>query len=340
MRLDRRRVLITGHTGFKGGWLSFYARHLGAEIGGYSLGRTTGPSFYEAAGLRRFLAYERRADVTDPVALREALRAFQPDVVFHLAARAIVRDGLDDPFGTVRTNVLGTTAVLDAVRRSPGVEATVIVTTDKVYRNVAVPCGENDPLGGRSPYGASKAAAEMVVGGYRQAFDLNVATARSGNVVGGGDWGRERLIPNCLRAWRCGEPVTVYRATRPFLHVADTCRGYLMLAANMLNGATPDAMNFGPRESHDVDAVARYLAARMGGVVRDVGAPPPREAATLRLDTARARTVLGWSPRWPLHEALDRTADWHKAHDAGSDMELVTLDQIEAHAGRSDWRAA
>lgn len=331
------RLLITGHTGFKGAWLSLLAEQEGHEVGGYGLSRTAGPSFYKVARIREHLAFERREDVTDMLALRQAVAAFRPEVVFHLAARAILLESFGAPVGTIRNNVIGTAAVLEAVRHCPGVAGTVIVTTDKVYRNDGRSDGykETDRLGGLDPYGASKAAAELVVDSYRHTYALNVATARSGNVIGGGDWGPRRLVPTCLEAFSRGEEPTIYDAARPFLHVLDTLRGYLLLAERLcVEPEISGGYNFGPGQVTPLYEVADHIAARMGGFYRKAG-KPPGEASMLALDSSKARKVLGWAPRWGIAEILDRTVEWYQAWRLGSDMELVSIEQIDAHRSES-----
>ena len=327
------RILITGHTGFKGGWLVLLSEATGHEVGGFGLARSAGPSLYETARIRDHLAFEAREDVTDALALRGALRTYQPDIVMHLAARAILKESFSAPLGTIRTNVLGTAAVLEAVRHSPGVKGAVIVTTDKVYRNDGrrEHYSEDDELGGLDAYGASKAAAELLVDSYRHSHGLNLATARSGNVIGGGDWGPKRLIPTCLDAFSRGFRPTIYDATRPFLHVLDTLRGYLLLAEGInRNPNLACAYNFGPEEDTPLYRVADHIAARMGGEYQRAGSPPG-EAQWLALDTTRARNILGWRPLWDIEEALDRTVDWFRTWKSGGDMELVSVEQIEEH---------
>lgn len=329
-----RRVLVTGHTGFKGGWLVLYLNALGARVYGYGLSRTAGPSLYAAARIRDRIDGEAREDILDGVALRSAMDAFRPDVVFHLAARAIVRQSFSDPVGTVRANVMGTTEVLEAARRS-GVRATVVATTDKVYRNdnTGRPFTEDAPLGGLDPYGASKAAAEIVVASYRATYGLNVATARSGNVIGGGDWGAHRLVPNCLRSFPDGE-VVANPASRPFLHVLDSVAGYVALGQWLATSGEDkgSAFNFGPPDSMQVGDLARRVADLVGGGrVLEAPSPAVGEARELVLSSERAAAVLGWRPTWSTDEALVRTVAWHQAWADGSDMALVSAEQIAEH---------
>lgn len=333
-----KRVLVTGHTGFKGGWLCMYLKALGAEVYGYGLGRTSGPSFYEAAGVQNCLVDEFKEDILDLHCLLRAISVSKPEIIFHLAARAVVCEGLTDPHGTTRINVMGTLNVCEAVRFAPSVKATVMVTTDKVYRNL----GDTDhhyteasPLGGYDPYGASKAACEMIVNGYRHTYGLHFATARSGNVCGGGDWGLARLIPNCIRAFSKKEPdnVVVYEATRPFLHVLDSIRGYIILARALYEKPErhAKAYNFGPPRSTPVYEVAGYFAAAFNADLHLQRKSPLKEAARLGLDSGLAWRHLLWKPRWELADVLSKTLVWYQAHLLGSDMELVTREQIAEH---------
>ncbi len=336
-----RTVLVTGHMGFVGSWLCLYLQALGAHVWGYGLSRSTGPSLYKAAQVRRRLAGEWREDITDVTALRQAISAAQPSVVFHLGARAIVREALDDPFGTVQTNVVGTAAVLEAVRHAPIVRAMVVATTDKVYKNTGetpYPYTERSPLGGLDPYGASKAACEMIVGGYRHTYGMRVATARSGNVIGGGDWGAQRLVPNCIRAFAKGETVQVYEAERPFLHVLDSVAGYLILAERLCGeGNYATAYNLGPAHSTSVVTVAEYLAAALQGKVEVLVGGPPQQAAHLVLCSNKAKQELGWFPAWSTEQALGWTVAWYVEHQAGADMDLISMEEIKEHA--TEWNA-
>lgn len=334
------RLLVTGHAGFKGSWLVLYAHRLGHEVHGYGLSRSAGPSLYREARVRRFLASEAMADVLDIVALREAVRRVRPDMVLHLAARAIVKESFRDPVGTIEANVMGTTNVLEVLRAEqvPG----VLVTTDKVYRNDgrAAPYGEDDRLGGLDPYGASKAACEVVADSYRHTYGVRCATARSGNVIGGGDWGPHRFVPACMEAYLREDRPTVYDAERPFLHVLDSVRGYLLLAAALAgSGDYATAYNFGPTGSYPLTDVAQRIATRMGGDFQRAG-KPPGEAVHLSLDTSKAGAELCWAPLWDVEAAIDATVGWTMAREEGADMELVTMEQVEAHVGAAEERMA
>jgi CDP-glucose 4,6-dehydratase len=345
-----RSVLITGHTGFKGGWLALWLHRLGATVHGYALEPPTVPNLFDVADIRSVLATDTRADLADLSCLESAIETSQPGVVFHLAAQPLVRESYRDPVGTLATNVLGTTHVLEATRGSASVRALVIITTDKVYQNRESNHAytELDPLGGSDPYSASKASAEIVTASYRASFfgkeklhAARVATARAGNVIGGADWGADRLVPDCMRAFEKGESVRLRypRAVRPWQHVLEPLSGYLRLA-EVLAGSSGEefatAWNFGPEESSDatVTEVAE-AAARLWGkgarVEQGPAADNPHEAGLLRLDSSRARKYLGWMPRWSLEQALEKTVSWHRAWTRGDDMASVSLDQIRSY---------
>ncbi len=344
-------VFLTGHTGFKGGWLALWLHALGARVHGYALNPPTSPSLFEAAGVSAALASDIRADLADLAALKSALAAARPRVVFHLAAQPLVRAGYADPVATFATNVMGTAHVLEAIRATDSVEAVVIVTTDKVYDNLESmrPYCETDPLGGHDPYSASKGAAEIVTASYRASFyacpnghPARIATARAGNVIGGGDWAQDRLVPDCLKAFAAGGAVNLRYpgAVRPWQHVLEPLSGYLQLTQALLevDGARfANAWNFGPDASGDatVGEVAEAVAGLWGDAARidfPHGGQHPHEAGLLRLDIARARNELGWQPRWTLQTALRNTVSWHKSWLLGADMAAVTLAQIEEYA--------
>jgi CDP-glucose 4,6-dehydratase len=319
-----RRVLVTGHTGFKGSWLALWLRHLGADVTGFSAPPAAGPSLYQHA---RVAEKVRRlnGDIRDPDAVREAVEG--AEVVFHLAAQPIVRRSYADPGETYAINVMGTVNVLDGVRATDTVRSVVVVTSDKCYLNTGAQRAytEDDPLGGSDPYSSSKAAQELVAAAYRESYGLPLATARAGNVIGGGDFGQDRLVPDAMRAAQEGRPVEVRNpdAVRPWQHVLNPLAGYLMLAQDP--SAAP-ALNFGPPDA-DARPVAEIIAG-LGLEQVDASDPDaPREARYLHIDSSRAREVLGWSPRWDLDEALRRVVEWYAAYRDGRD---VTLDQIRA----------
>lgn len=337
-----RRVFLTGHTGFKGGWLALWLRQLGAQVSGYALAPDAG-GFYEAAGVKAALQAEWIADVRDREAMLDALTTAQPEVVFHLAAQPLVRASYADPTGTFATNIMGTAHLLDALRQQSGVRAIVAVTSDKCYRDLGPPCRETDALGGHDPYSASKAGAEIVAASYAASYGLPLATARAGNVIGGGDISTDRLVPDLLRALDAGTPLHLRHpeAVRPWQHVMEPLAGYLTLAERLMDdpGRFGGAWNFGPADLHGqpVRTVAERLLAHAEA---DGATLPPlsfgdgsgvHEAGVLLLDATKAAEHLGWQGRLPLDEALRLTWQWHRAHRAGQDLQALTLQQIDAY---------
>jgi CDP-glucose 4,6-dehydratase len=347
-----RKVLLTGHTGFKGGWLALWLARLGAEVRGYALDPATDPNLFTAARVGSVVE-DVRGDIRDAAALERAMQEFAPEVVFHLAAQPLVRYSYQDPIGTFETNVMGTAHVLDCVRRTPSVRAVVSVTTDKCYDNKewVWPYRETDPLGGYDPYSSSKACAEIVSAAFRQSYFpvaelgqpsghcVAVATARAGNVIGGGDWSTDRLIPDLVRGFLSGEPVLIRRphAIRPWQHVLEPLHGYLLLAEKLLthDPRFATAYNFGPVED-DARPVG-WIAERMtrfwgdgASWVQDT-ADSPHEAGYLKLDASRARADLGWVPRLRLDQALEMLVAWYRAWQAAADMHAFTLAQIERY---------
>ncbi|HEY6511031.1 MAG TPA: CDP-glucose 4,6-dehydratase [Burkholderiaceae bacterium] len=344
-----RRVFLTGHTGFKGGWLALMLGDAGAVVHGYALEPPSEPNLYTVAGLSAALAKHTIADVRDAAALRDALHAAAPEIVFHLAAQPLVRRSYEQPVDTYAVNVLGTVHLLDAVRGCDSVRAVVVVSTDKCYENREWPWGyrETDRLGGQDPYASSKACAELVTAAYRDSFlrtaGVAVASARAGNVIGGGDWAEDRLLPDLFRAVAAGHPLEVRypNAVRPWQHVLEPLSGYVMLAERLLIDPqrTARAWNFGPDEASaaPVHQVLDHLCKRLPGASwRGDARPQPHESALLRLDSAQARQQLGWAPRWSLREALERTADWHEAWRRGDDMQRRTREQIAAYLEAAD----
>ncbi|WP_263139192.1 CDP-glucose 4,6-dehydratase [Pseudomonas sp. RIT-PI-AD] len=342
-----RRVFLTGHTGFKGGWLALWLDALGARTQGYALEASTEPALWRAARLDQVLGSEI-GDIRDAQRLRDSLCAAQPEVVFHLAAQPLVRASYRDPLATYSTNVMGTAHLLEAVRACPSVRAVVVVTTDKCYENREWlwPYRESDSLGGHDPYSSSKACTELVCAAYRASFlaerGVALATARAGNVLGGGDWSADRLVPDVLRAWSAGDEVVLRhpQATRPWQHVLDPLAGYLQLA-QALCGETPAAFaqgwNFGP-DAQGVSSVATLvekLAALWQGSPRwrVDAAPGVHEATLLTLDSSLARQRLGWQPHWTLEQALRLTCDWQRAWAAGEDMQAFSRRQIDVYQG-------
>jgi CDP-glucose 4,6-dehydratase len=357
-----RRVFLTGHTGFKGGWLALWLAHLGAKVRGYSLDPYTTPNLFDVARIGSRVE-DIRGDIRDAAALDRAITEFAPEVVFHLAAQPLVRLSYEDPLLTYETNVIGTARVLDAVRRTPSARAVVVVTTDKCYENREWLWGyrESDPLGGYDPYSSSKACAEIVSAAFRQSYfpagcGVGIATARAGNVIGGGDWSLDRLVPDIIRGLISAQPVTIRRphAIRPWQHVLEPLHGYMMLAERLLSHDAPrhaTAYNFGPAEENEqsVWAIVHKLSRLWGQplswphigdyswfhhmfrVEKEDGV---HEAGLLKLDSSRARHDLRWSPLLSIDTGLEWLVDWHKAHAAGEDMEEFSLRQIAAYQGR------
>jgi CDP-glucose 4,6-dehydratase len=342
------RVFLTGHTGFKGGWLVMMLHELGAEVHGYALGPPTRPSLFEECRIAGLLASHVVADIRDASRVRGAIETAQPRVVFHLAAQPIVRRSYREPLETFATNVMGTANLLEACRSVPGVRAIVNVTSDKCYENREheSPYREGDAMGGHDPYSASKGCAELATAAWRRSFlsaaGAQVATARSGNVIGGGDWAEDRLVPDFLRALGEGRELLLRapRATRPWQHVLEPLAGYLTLAERLLGDdgeRYASAWNFGPASTDDrtVQWVAERLCAQVPGARWGLDPRPsqhPHEAGLLALDSTRAQSLLGWMPRWNAEEAIRRTVEWHLAWRAGRDMRSFSLEQIRTHA--------
>lgn len=340
-----RRVFLTGHTGFKGGWLALWLRELGAEVLGYAL-RAPAPSLWCEARLHEVLSGEL-ADVRDARHLADVLTSFRPEIVLHLAAQPLVRESYLAPADTYTTNVIGTVNLLEAVRRCDSVRSVLVVTSDKCYENREWlwPYREQDALGGHDPYSSSKACVELLCASWRESYmneaGIALATARAGNVIGGGDWSADRLLPDIFRAWQAGESLTLRypQAVRPWQHVLEPVYGYLGLAQALVEqgSSLASAWNFGP----DVEGVAT-----VGDVVAQLArlwpgeaswhqetANQPHEAGLLTLDSSKSRLQLGWRPRWSLTEALERTFDWHHAWCAGEDMQAFSRAQIAAYQG-------
>lgn len=342
--LRGRTVLVTGHTGFKGGWLSLWLDRLGADVHGLALEPPTVPSLFGVCDLETIVDH-RLGDIAAYSVVRERVLDVRPEVIFHLAAQPIVRYSYDEPLETWQSNVMGTAHVLEAVRERQAPCVVVVISSDKCYANQNWVWGyrETDPLGGSDPYSASKAGTELVTDSYRASFfgessDVRVASARAGNVIGGGDWAPDRIVPDCIRAFTAGEQVMLRspQATRPWQHVLEPLSGYLLLASKLLGDAGVDydgGWNFGPR-AQDVQPVARLvqrLVHHWGeGADWDVSAGPhPKEAARLALNCDKAIHLLGWSPAWDLEVAVEKTATWYRAW-LGADRSLrnLTLEQI------------
>jgi CDP-glucose 4,6-dehydratase len=333
-----RRVFLTGHTGFKGAWMNLWLQSLGAKVTGYALAPHTEPSMYALVSGH---ASSQIADIRDVDRVRDALIGADPHIVIHMAAQALVRESYRDPLATFATNVLGTGAVLQACRSLKHLECALVVTSDKVYENHGEgrPFIEGDRLGGHDPYSNSKACAELLTGSFRDSFfseGAPIATARAGNVIGGGDWSQDRLIPDCVRALEAGEPVSLRypEAIRPWQHVLEPLSGYLAFAQALVQApaAIPRAINFGPDPSSfcTVREVVEHFSARFSGRPgwrRDAGTHP-KEASALTLSSVLAESALGWGPRLAVGEALAWTADWYRAHAAGENMTRYSEAQI------------
>lgn len=337
-----RRVMLTGHTGFKGSWLAFLLSEVGAEVLGYALPAETPVSHFDALGLSKLVRHVE-ADIRDEKKLAEVMREFQPEFVFHLAAQALVRPSYADPRTTFETNVMGSVNLLEAVRQTPSVRSLVYITSDKCYENLEWEWGyrENDRLGGHDPYSASKAAAEIAFSAYARSFfvsrpELGAATARAGNVIGGGDWAIDRIVPDCIRAISAGKPVVLRNpnATRPWQHVLEPLAGYLLLGARLAEQPQvyAGAWNFGPSSSEIrtvfqvADHIVRHLG--RGAVEVEQAGVRPHEANLLQLNCDRASQLLGWSPRWDVEATLTATADWYKSVLDGADVASVTRQQL------------
>jgi CDP-glucose 4,6-dehydratase len=350
-----RKVFITGHTGFKGAWLCVWLESLGAHVSGYALEPPTTPSLFDSASLHSRLYRATTGDVRNLAELKAALRSAEPEIVFHLAAQPLVIESYRDPVGTYQTNIMGTVNLFEAVRSSLSVRAVVNVTTDKVYENREWVWGyrENDPLGGYDPYSNSKACSELVTSAYRNSFfneaqngthRVAIATARSGNVVGGGDWARDRLVPDCIRAFSNREKILIRypQSTRPWQHVLEALAGYMKLARSLVEGGArfSGAWNFSP-DPDDARSVA-WVVEKLGALWgRDAGyivdaKDDLHEAAVLALDNAKAREYLGWKPRWDIEEALALTVQWFSGFHSGKDAYNLCRAQIDAHAHEAD----
>jgi CDP-glucose 4,6-dehydratase len=340
-----RRVLVTGHTGFKGGWLSLWLERLGAKVFGFALPPPSMPSLFDAARVAEGVE-QQLGDLRDMACLTSFIKQTRPEVVLHLAAQALVREGYRDPVGTLTSNVVGTMNLLEAVRGCDSVRALLVITSDKCYRNQEWlwPYRESDALGGRDPYSASKACAEIITSAWRDSFlagRVQVATARAGNVIGGGDWAADRLVPDALRAWQAGRALNVRNpaAVRPWQHVLEPLAGYLRLAEGLLRGEHAGAWNFGPdaAEMLSVAGLLDRLASAWGETAtwRAEAGEQPHEARLLTLDSSQARALLGWRPRYGIQAALEKTVDWQRAWLTGADMRAYTQTQIEDYMALS-----
>lgn len=337
-----KRVFLTGHTGFKGSWLSLWLQSMGAVVKGFALEPQTTPSLFNEARIADGME-SRIGDIRDLATIVASMKAFNPEVLIHMAAQPLVRLSYREPVATYATNVMGTVHVLEAARQCPNLRAIVNVTTDKCYENREWDWGyrENEPMGGHDPYSNSKGCAELVTAAYRNSFfnqkdSAALASARAGNVIGGGDWAVDRLIPDILRAFESQQPVVVRNplATRPWQHVLEPLSGYLLLAEKLYaQGASfAEGWNFGPRDDDvkPVQWILNHMVQRWG---QDASwkldsSPQPHEAQLLKLDISKARARLKWHPKWTLADALESIVDWHRAWLKGNNTKETTLAQI------------
>jgi len=337
-----KRVLVTGHTGFKGGWLAIWLNRLGARVSGIALPPDTQPNLYDS-GAAASVAETVLCDIRDAPAIESAVRRIDPEIIFHLAAQALVLRSYQEPLETLNTNIMGSANILHALRKASAARAAVMVTTDKVYENLEqpIPYREDDRLGGRDPYSASKAASEIVIASLQRAFlagKVAVATARAGNVIGGGDWSGNRLIPDAVKAWTSGKPLEVRNpeSIRPWQHVLEPLAGYLVLAETIWR--RPElaaAYNFGP-DPHEISSVRKLVSlARdsfgQGDVEFMRSDAQPHEAGLLALENSKARHVLGVAPRWNLETAADRTMQWYRSFYRGRSAPALCTDDIAAY---------
>ena len=342
---SRKRVFVTGHTGFKGAWLTFLLKELGADVMGFALPPEPGPSHFALLGLEARISHVV-GDIRDAPALCKALQAFQPEYVFHLAAQALVKKSYDNPVVTFGSNVMGSVHLLDAVRQCDSVRSLVYITSDKCYENVEWVWGyrENDRLGGHDPYSASKAAAEIVFSAYARSYfasrpDLGAATTRAGNVIGGGDWAADRIVPDCIRAIEKNSPIQLRnpQATRPWQYVLEPLSGYVRLAAQLRNQPEKYAgsWNFGPSPSEvrTVHEVASSIIQHLGRGRIEIADSQQHhhEARLLQLNCDKAHQLLGWHPRWDVDKTLAATALWYKTILEGGDAESITRAQLQEY---------
>jgi len=339
-----RSVFLTGHTGFKGGWIALWLSQLGAKVHGYSLAPPTTPNFFTETQLLDRLQSSTIADIRDLSKLRAVMQPAKPSIVIHMAAQPLVRESYNTPVDTFATNVIGTVNVLEAARQTQTIQAIVNITTDKCYENQEWlwPYRENDRLGGHDPYSSSKACAEIAAAAYRESFlaeaGIYLASVRAGNVIGGGDWATDRLIPDFLRSIDENKTLRIRspKAIRPWQHVLEPLSGYLMLAEQLttVGEKFAEAWNFGPEESDakPVSWIVERLCQKIPNARWDLeGIPQPHEAGLLKLDSSKAKSRLNWAPRWSLETALDKTVEWHQAWKENQPMAQLSIQQIEAY---------
>jgi CDP-glucose 4,6-dehydratase len=345
-----KRVFLTGHTGFKGGWLSLWLSSMGAKVTGYALAPNTIPNFFEVAQVQSELEQSHIADIRDLEPFQKAMTSAQPEIVIHMAAQPLVRHSYVNPVETYATNVMGTVHVLESIRNLDCVRAAVVVTTDKCYENKEWFWGyrENEPMGGYDPYSNSKGCAELVTSAYRNSYfspekyvqhRVAIASARAGNVIGGGDWSEDRLIPDAIKAFEAKKTLVIRNplATRPWQHVLEPLSGYLALAQALYQeGAKFDGgWNFGPHDAdtRSVQEVINLLIKNWVSVAdwTQDQSEQPHEAHSLKLDCSKARQLLNWSPRWSLEQAIENITQWQQAHQEQNNMREISLRQITAY---------
>lgn len=346
-----KSVFLTGHTGFKGGWLSLWLSSMGAKVNGYALPPNTTPNLFSVLNLQDSLAHSQIGDIRDLDSLQKAVIKARPDIVIHMAAQPLVRYSYAHPVETYATNVMGTVYLLESLRSVDSVRATVVVTTDKCYENTERLAGyqEHEPMGGHDPYSSSKGCAELVTAAYRQSFysidqysrhHHAIASARAGNVIGGGDWSEDRLIPDAIKAFETDKPLLIRNplATRPWQHVLEPLSGYLVLAQALYEKGAPfaQAWNFGPRDcdARPVKEVVDLLISAWGSPASWVqdASEHPHEAHSLKLDITKAHEQLGWVPKWNLEVAIEKIAQWQKAFQNKQDMKSISLAQIQSYS--------
>lgn len=346
-----KRVFMTGHTGFKGGWLSLWLSSMGAKVTGYSLAPNTNPNFFDVACVQESIEKSHIGDIRDLSTLQKAMSDASPEIVIHMAAQPLVRYSYANPVETYATNVMGTVHVLESIRSLSSVRAAVMVTTDKCYENKEWAWGyrENEPMGGYDPYSNSKGCAELVTSAYRQSYfspekysqhRVALASARAGNVIGGGDWSEDRLIPDAIKAFETNQPLVIRNplATRPWQHVLEPLSGYLVLAQALYQGGAQfdGGWNFGPRDedARPVRDVINLLIKHWSGNAswQQDTTEQPHEAHSLKLDCSKAKQYLNWAPRWSLEQAIEKIAQWQSSSQGGADMKALSLEQIKAYS--------
>jgi CDP-glucose 4,6-dehydratase len=348
---EEKTVLITGHTGFKGSWLSIWLNMLGANLHGYALQPNTKPNMFEMAGVKKTIK-SNISDIRDYKKLLAVMKKCQPQIIFHLAAQPLVRQSYKNPLETYQTNVLGTANLLEAARYINSVRAVVVITSDKCYENKEVNCAykESDRLGGYDPYSSSKACAEIVTAAYRNSFfkdsDVAVASARAGNVIGGGDWAADRLAPDCIKAWIKNKTVVIRypKAIRPWQHVLEPLAGYIILAEKLYKYGNKfaQAWNFGPENKNikNVEFLVDSLAKLWGKKTKwkKISKKQPHEAMLLKLDCSMAKTRLPWKPCWNIEKTLEKTIQWYKTYLKNpKDTTTITLEQINQYMKDLKW---